>query len=42
MQIKTTKQNNLYHTLVTHHTVLFMKVKLQFFVDIASEAIPDG
>ena len=28
--------NKSYATLVTHHTDVFMKVKLQFFVDVAS------
>ena len=33
---KQPSKNNSYDTLVTHHTDVFMKVKLQFFVDVAS------
>ena len=33
---KQPSKNGSYETLVTHHTDVFMKVKLQFFVDVAS------
>ena len=33
---KQLSKNNLYGTFVTRHTVVFMKVKLQFFVDVTS------
>lgn len=33
---KQPSKNSSYDTLVTHHTDMFMQVKLQFFVDVAS------
>ena len=36
MQIKKPRENNFYDTSVTHHTKLFMKLKLQFCFDIVS------
>ena len=36
---KQPSKNNLYDTLVTHHTDMFMKEKLHFFVDAASMSL---
>ena len=35
-KLKQPSKHNLYDTLASHHTSMFMKVKLQFFVDLAS------